>query len=254
MNLRNFRLSIIFSLVFPASLFVESAHAQSDRTDRSTFAVLLEGGYSSGVSSTMRGTNNEFASDIEKDYNNSKYPFGDPNAFGAQAGLIVRYRFSGSNLGLYSALHLTGFLTNGSSPGPFSGDTADLSAGTFSLGGTYTYDLSQSFDILGRLGLNASLIGGLVDYSSSQTLISRTTRLGYELGAALDWKPGKIFIFSLGVGYTNLNLIGKSYTTPSQVGMIFGRALNDGANPNNPSDSPRTIDFLTFSLSGGIRF
>jgi hypothetical protein len=247
-------LPVVFFCIVVNPRTITKLFAQEPIRNESNFMILIEAGLPSGVSSSMRGTNAEFASDIQRDFNNRKYPFGDQNASGVQFGIEARYRFASSNLGAYAGLHLTAFGTYGSSSGQFAGDSAYLGAGTFSIGGAYSYDLTPHFDLNGRIGLNASLVLGSVVTPFFTTKIPATYRIGYEFGLNIDWKPGSLFVFSVGAGYANVNVIGRSYTSPPSGPIILNRTLNDGANPNDASDNGRTIDFVSLNISAGIRF
>jgi opacity protein-like surface antigen len=247
----------IVSFLFVFIAFTPLANAQTAmplhmQTAGSPWTIVLEGGYASGVSSSMRGTNAQFASDVEKDYNYSAYPFGDPNAWGAGGGARIEYRFLPGNFGAYAAGRLLSFTTSNATH-----DSATLAIGSISLGAEYIYDVSPSFDLFGKAGINGSLIGGQLVYTfGTANITTPNDRFGFELGLGADWNPWSIILLRAFVDYSNVNLIGKSYTPPdtsSPLGLFFP-ALNDGANPNNSNDRPRTIDYLLIGIGIGVRF
>jgi opacity protein-like surface antigen len=216
------------------------------------WSIVLEGGYASGVSASMRGTNDQVQVDLEKDYNNSTYPFGDPNAWGDGFGIRGEYRFLPNNIGIYAALHSTSFITSDA----FS-DSGVMFINTASIGAKYSLDLSPAIDVFGRVGINGSFLGGHLAYTYGDVdLTTPNTRFGFELGLGADWNPWSILLIQAFVDYSDVNLLGKSYTAPatSPPNFLWSRALNDGANPNNPNDKPRTIDYLLSGIALGVRF
>jgi len=241
--------------LFLMPLATPGLKAQTSNESQPFFTIELQGAYASGFSGSMRGTNAEFVREVQAGADYAKYPFGDPSTFGLQFGLEAAYRFRNSQFGLYSALHATGFESLDKPTDSQFGDTAFLAMVTLGIGGEYYYDITSSVDFRGRLGVNFSRIGGNVDIGGSQITAPNTSRLGFEIGANLDWKPVSFLVFTLQAGYTNANLIGKSYTAPTDIGLFLGNhELNDGANPSNPSDNPKTIDFLTLGVAGGVVF
>jgi len=245
--------SFLFALLVMASL----AKAQTTmplhmQTANHPWTIVLEGGYASGVSASMRGTNAQFQSDIEKDYNNSTYPFGDPNAWGESVGVRVEYRFLPGNISAYTSARLTPFTTSNSA-----GDSAELAIGSISLGAQYSYDISPSLDVFGKAGINGSqIVGQLIYYFGTVNVPTPNDRYGFELGLGADWNPWSILLLRIFADYSDVNAIGKSYTAPaaSPPYFILSRALNDGVNPNNPNDKPRTIDYLLIGIAFGVRF
>jgi opacity protein-like surface antigen len=244
-------LSVLLSFT-PCITLAQTAIPFRPQPEDRHWTITLEGGYASGVSASMRGTNAEFQSDIEKDYNNRTYPFGDPNAWGAGGGLRIEYRFLPGNFSAYASGRLIGFTTSDASK-----DSATLSVGSIGLGGKYTYDISRSLDLFASAGINGNLIGGSIVYTfGTVNITTPNSRYGFELGLGADWNPWSIILLRLFADYSDVNVIGKSYTVPaaSPQNFLFSRALNDGANPNNPNDSPRTIDYFLFGIAAGVRF
>ena len=244
-------------LLFPAFTIANAQTGVPPTPPMHPWTVAIEGAYASGVSASMRGTNSEFQSDLEKDYNNSHYPFGDPNAFGVGFGIQADYRFLPNDFGIYAAVRSAGFLTTET----LIEDTAFMDVNTLAVGASYTYDLSNAFDLGAEAGINGSLIGGHIAYNTffyrgTTSITTPNTRFGFELGLRADWNPWAFLLVRAFVKYSDMNVIGKSYTPPptSPPNPLLTRALNDGANPNNPNDKPRTIDYVLSGLAIGVQF
>src|SRR5579864_7291458 len=60
-------------------------------------------GYTVPASGGMRGTSAEFQQDIQKNYNNKSYPFGDSRALTTVGSAILSYRFPSSAWSVYGA-------------------------------------------------------------------------------------------------------------------------------------------------------
>ncbi len=248
------RLGIL--VLFISLITISSAHAQtsplSQQQNETRWSVSLQGGFAMGASASMRESYTQFQSDVEKDYNNSGYPFGGPNGSGGSWDLSAEYDFLTSPFGIYAAVRTTLFSTSDAS-----NNTADLSAGTLSLGAQYSHPFWRAFDFVVQGGINGSLLGGQVVYEGWKTKItSPNYRFGLEAGLGIDWYPRNDFFMRPFADYADLNLIGKSYTSPgtSPPYLLATRALNDGANPANPNDHARTIDYLLIGVALGVRF
>ncbi|HET7153588.1 MAG TPA: hypothetical protein VFJ29_07450, partial [Candidatus Kapabacteria bacterium] len=76
------------------------------------WSFTLDGGYNIGISPTMRGTADQFVSDVVASYNNSKYPFGDPSTTASDIGGMFSYRFPSSNFGVFFGAQYNQFFVN----------------------------------------------------------------------------------------------------------------------------------------------
>jgi len=127
-----------------ADLQAQTGIPPKNENSGNPWTIVLEGGYASGVSASMRGTDAEFESEIEQTYNNSVYPFGDPNASGGMGAIRAEYRFLPGNISMYTAVRLGSFTTYDDNQ-----DTAFLAMGSISLGIEYTYNLTSALDVYG---------------------------------------------------------------------------------------------------------
>lgn len=216
------------------------------------FLIEVAPEYMSGVSASMRGSVEDFERETQTTYTNSSYPFSSPGNAGLGASGLISYRFVPSSLGVYLAGNIDVLGTQGNT---FS--NIFMMTATASIGGAYTYDLSSVFSLVGRLGINTSIIGGSATYWFSHDTITApvTARQGFEVGGAINWTPGSFLNIGIGMTYQDLNVIGKSYKAPPPPpAQLKERELNDAANPADPNDHARTIDVLRTSLNLGVRF
>jgi|GEM_PF-4173855 len=230
-----------------------------------SFFLNISSGYP--ISPSMRANGEEMALDILGDtaYTTMRYPFGDPSTTGYGWGGDLAYRFPGSAISAMAGLGLTTFIAHDAG-----GQQARMSIRTFSLAGEYALGgTADRWNTFVRAGVNLSLIGGDIRYVDTirldaplslripvdiRTEVPTATRLGIqaEFGGRINLSGWPLSVEASAI-YTNANLIGRSYT-PARRGGNVGlaeRGLNDGADPDNPSDQSRTIDFL--ALRGGIR-
>ncbi len=231
------------------------------------WSLLLSLSSSYPISPSMRANGTEMALDILGDtaYTTMRYPFGDPSTTGHGWGGDLAYRFPESDVSAMAGLNLVTFIARDAG-----GQQARLSILTFSAAGEYALGGARDiWNTFVRAGINLSLIGGDIRYVDTirldpplplrvpvdiRTEVPTATRLGIqtEFGGRVNL-PGWPLSVEASAIYTNANLIGRSYT-PARKGGNIGlaeRGLNDGADPDNPLDRSRTIDFL--SLRGGIR-
>ncbi|HET7153439.1 MAG TPA: hypothetical protein VFJ29_06705, partial [Candidatus Kapabacteria bacterium] len=129
---------------------------------------------------------------------------------------------------------------------------------TGDIGGEYTLGrYTDLFNAFARVGVNGNVIHGSVDLGTEMnTLVYSEFRLGAEgeIGGRLNF-AGTPLAAEIGLDYTNANLIGKSYSAPGAQPPypLHSRTLNDGANPNDPNDQSRTIDFLSLRIGAVVR-
>jgi len=231
---------------------------------------MVDAGGDIPASSSMRGTLYGFEQDFANGYNNHQYPFGDGRSFAANFGGHLAYRFrSEKSPGEYTYSHWSAFIGvqgtffSVSDPAVFSNsdnNSFSILIATWTLGAEYTLgDPSDLFNAFGRVGLDANLISGSILYNYYfSTAITDAFRFGYEAEIGGRYNiPATPLAIEASVDYTDANLLGKNYVAPATLNnsnILRERALNDGANPNDPSDQSRTINDLSFRLGGRIWF
>ncbi|MDP4237664.1 MAG: hypothetical protein Q8919_14570, partial [Bacteroidota bacterium] len=137
-----------------------------------------------------------------------------------------------------------------------------MSIGTATAGLEYTFgQLYQHWNFFGRFGLNSSIIvgnyrSGGANRFTDTTLLTNGLRFGFEaeIGERYNFSRSR-FGVEASLNYSNINLIGKTYSVPVlQQGFsrIAVGSINDGKNPNDSADSPRVIDYLSFRVGARI--
>jgi hypothetical protein len=244
------------SLHLSLLLFVLIATASSAQTDRpmpAQWSIRIDAGYNIPVSSTMRATGAEFKEEARNDYAPSRYPFGDSRARSFRAGGEIAYRFEESGMGAYGAFGRTNFFVDDDE-----GNEAQIWVWSGTLGGEYSIGTFEDrVSGYGRLGLNASMIGGRVYYHFFTTDIESAMRLGFEAETGARLNVGVIPLsIEAAVNYTNANLVGKTFQMPTSKpgGFLEVVGPNDGTDPNDAGDGSRTIDFATLRLGLRWRF
>ncbi len=220
------------------------------------WSLIVDGGLSIPASSSMRGTATEFQSDLQKDYNSKRYPFGDDRALSMNWGAALSYRFPASPWSIVGVQHLyVSYVDNGFAYNTAFSQNANLVDYVSSLGAEYTLgEPSETFNVFGRLGIALSFFSGEVNYFDYRTSLTPTFRGGLDIAAGGRWNMSFApLALELSASYLNANLIGKSYEPPAAKPptTLRERALNDAANPNDPTDESRTIAY--FSIGLGLR-
>jgi hypothetical protein len=220
------------------------------------WSVIVDGGLSLPASSSMNGTAAEFQSDLQKDYNSKRYPFGDERALSMNWGAALSYRFPTSSWSIIGVQHIyVSYVDNGFAYNSTFAQNASLVDYVSSLGAEYTIgESSETFNAFGRLGLALSFFSGEVNYFDYRTSLTPTFRGGVDIGVGGRWNMSFApLALELSASYLNANLIGKSYETPATKPptTLRERALNDGVNTNDPTDESRTIAYLSFGI--GLR-
>ncbi|MEO5930357.1 MAG: hypothetical protein ABIR47_10535 [Candidatus Kapaibacterium sp.] len=175
------------------------------------------------------------------------YPFGIFQYVGV--GAQIGYRFMDSRFGLllsYAWSQHFDFLDE---------DTVFLTCETFTLGGDYCIgDQRDHWNLFLKAGGNISVFNGrtrsqLVS-DMSYRVMNPAVRGGFEteIGGRYNF-IGIPLAIEIGFNYTNANIVGSNFKRRS-IGLI-GSELNDGANPDDPSDEKRVIATLVFK--SGIR-
>jgi hypothetical protein len=221
----------------------------------------LEGdlGYTIPVSSGMRGTSTQFQQDIQKNYNNKTYPFGDSRALSFIGSTILSYRFPASSWSAYGAIYgITSGVDNGFAQNTILSENADLFDLAYVLGTEYTLgDPSERLNAFARIGLALSWFSGDVNYFGNHVALTPAYRGGIDLGIGGRWNWAFApLALEVSVSYLDANVVGKSYQAPSTAppNQLLERSLNDGKNPNDPNDVSRTISYLSFRLGGRVWF
>jgi hypothetical protein len=226
------------------------------------WSVAVMSGFNYSLSSSMHGDIAAYEGALSSGATPARYPFAANRSFGVGFGAQLSYRFFGSEWSLYGGGYGTSFNAgNGfrnSTSGRFTMTIISTSAGIeYTLGQTY-----QIWNFYGRVGLAPSLIvssnrsgNGNRFFYDSLRMNTVDSRFGMEVEIGERYHfPRLPFGIEASINYTNVNLFGKSYTAPTLSGALFGvtGSINDGKNPTNPSDNPRTIDYFQFRL--GARF
>jgi hypothetical protein len=139
--------------------------------------------------------------------------------------------------------------------------TMSIASGTIGL--EYTFgQIYQHWNFFGRLGFSSNIIAGSYRTGGpnrfSDTSVNATgQRFGLEIEVGERYNFRRLpFGIEASINYANVNLIGKTYTTPNlNTGSLFTSAsnsINDGKNPSDANDNSRVIDY--FSLRLGARF
>jgi hypothetical protein len=203
---------ILFSFIISNQIFAQTKLPGQ-------WSLMLSGNYFTnfGISEAMRGTGEEFFNDLSKDYNNSKFPFGESGTQSFNFGGQLAYRFPESNFSPYLSINLIYFFLEKSDAAYLSNPArASMTIFGWSLGCEYTLGLpSELLNILARIGINTSTIVGNVNYFD-ETDVNAAIRFGFEteLGGRLNI-PGTPLAVELMTNYSNINLIGKSYSNPA---------------------------------------
>lgn len=226
--------------------------AQTDSAHIKHWSVRLSGGLNIAASESMKGTVDGVVNDAADDYIVTQYPFDDPtSALGF--GLDLGYRLS-DRVGLYF----------GASADFWSNEvdvaynaTADLTRIGGEVGlSAVIWPITNGLDLVGRAGLQVNVYSGeiVVSYGSFftyTTTVNPALRLGANLQSGLAYTfPGSPLTIDIMGGYANGNLVGKSFTKPSATpnADLNEIELNDGANPDDPSDEPRVISLWSARL------
>jgi len=255
-----------YFLLFGSAFFLffgKGALAQDKPTG--IWSMAITSGFNYSLSSSMHGDIGDYEAALASGATPAKYPFALNRSFGAGYGLSGEYRFARSPISLYATgygnSYRAGYGFRNSPGGSFTMTIVSLAAGIeYTTGQTY-----QTWNFYGRMGIvpstittsNRSTAGGnrfAVDSLRSNSIDARTG-LEIEVGERYHIPRWPIGI-DISINYTNVNLIEKSYTAPAyNTGALFSpvnNSINDGKNPNDAADNPRTIDYL--SLRVGVRY
>lgn len=249
--------SLIF-LIF----WVSGAIGQDEPHGQWSFAAF--GGFDYSVSSSMHGDMAQYQAALENGTTAAQYPFGGNRFYSIGLEGQVAYRYAKSPISIYFGAYGSNFYAGYggfrfSQTGRFA-----MSIVTATAGVEYTFgQVYQRWNFFGRFGLNSSAIAGNYRVGNgnrfTDTMVNSTdTRFGFEaeIGERYNF-PRTPFGIEASINYANINLFGKSYTTPVLQQPFFRAAagsINDGKNPNDPSDNARTIDYLSFRLGARIYF
>jgi hypothetical protein len=257
------RYFLLFGSLFFLDLLPLAAKGQIEEVNapHGEWSAALFSGFDYSLSSSMHGSIQNYQTAIRNSTTASQFPFGGTRPFGIGYEVQVAYRYARSPLSLY-----------------FTGDGSDYNAGygfRFSPGGRFTMtiisgtagleytfgQLYQHWNFFGRFGINSNVISSSFR-TGGQNRFSDTTvngigqRFGFELELGERYNFSRLpFGIEASINYTNVNLIGKTYTAPVIGQGFFSRGsgdINDGKNPNDPNDNSRIIDYLSFRL--GVRY
>lgn len=223
------------------------------------WSIAISSGFHYSVSSSMHGDITQYEATLANGTTSAQYPFGAYRAYGVGFGAQLEYRIQGSPLSFYGGGYGTSFNAgNGfrnSSGGRFTMTIISTVAGIEYTSG----QIYQIWNFYGRVGLVPSIIASSNRtsqnrFSDSLRLNTADSRLGMEveIGERYHFPRWPIGI-EVSINYTNVNLFGKSYSTPVSPGAFFSTgSINDGKNPSDANDNTRTIDYL--SMRVGVRF
>ena len=245
------KILIIFCLF--QGIFCYTSFSETNTSGK--WSLLINGNYNGnfGITEAMRGSADDFIHDLSLDYNNKKYPYGDNATKTLNGGLQLAYRFNNSPIGIYFSSNINVFYLEMQIL--FFTDYVMMNIVSFTPGIEFCIgEPTQIWNIFGRAGINFNTIFGEVNYYSSITRVKPAFRIGIEgeFGGRFNI-PSTPISLEVSALVTNVNLIGKSYNKINAIPPqdLNERELNDGKNPDNPSDINRNISFIT--LKGGLR-
>ncbi len=252
----------LFGSFFLIIFLAFSAYAQDD-APHGQWSFAAFSGINISISSAMHGTIEDYHSAIENGTTATQYPFGGNHTHSIPVQGQIAYRYAKSPMSIYLAASASSFNTGfGFRYSPSGRYT--MTIGTTTAGLEYTLgQLYQHWNFFGRLGLNSSLIVGNYrirnqDRFMDVALSNNGTRYGIEMEIGERYNISRSPIgIEASLNYTNVNLIGKSYTDPALNQGLFSRGsgdINDGKNPNDPNDNARVIDYLSLRVGARIYF
>jgi hypothetical protein len=254
-----------YFLLFGSLFFLflpRPATAQDSRPGGWSIAISTGGQYS--LSSSMHGDIAQYEAALSNGTAPAQYPFAANRAFGLGFGAQLEYRIQGSPLSLYAGGY--GMSFNAGS-GFRNSTTGRFTMTIFSTTGGLQYTFGQTYqrwNFYGRIGFAPTVIAssnrsgnGNRSFFDSLRLNTVDSRVGMEIEIGERYHFPRLPIgIEASINYTNANLFGKSYTDPATFGALFGAgdSINDGKNPNDPTDNARTIDFLSIRFGARIYF
>ena len=246
-------------------IFLDSPAFAQDEIPHGSWSVAAFGGINYSVASSMHGSIEDYTSAIGNGTTASRYPFGSNHAHSLPLLVQLSYRYAKSPFGLF--IGASGSAFNAGSRYRFSeGGRYTLTIGSADAGVEYTFgQLYQHWNFFGRFGIISSVINTFFrerqgTFSYDDFTVSGTgSRFGLEIEIGERYNIIRsTFGIEASLNYTNINMIGKSYTKPViDQGFYFGGGgnsgdINDGKNPDDANDNARVIDYL--SLRVGARY
>jgi hypothetical protein len=219
------------------------------------WSLMFEGNINMnyGLSYAMRGNADEFMADLEDDYLNERYPFGDPDSFNSHIGGQLAYKFPESDWTVFGNVSMTNFYVWDDL---FFGNS-DAYLFIFSMAPGVEYTIGEPMELwnfFARAALGFNTLFGMVEYYNYETRVKPAFRIGIETSAGgrlnIPYTP---LALETSLNYTNANLFGKDFEYPEVQPSeeLYRRALNDGRNPADPDDENRVIDYIGFRV--GLR-
>lgn len=258
------RIVALATIIIACSIQLPTLRAQGPSPKEwGPWSITAFAGFPQGISPSMRGTAETFRRDLKRDYNNHDYPFADAGWQLSDVGGEIAY--SPLPAGIYLAVQRTGFEMTDED------GQASMTLLTDALGAEYVVGTrDEPWNWFARAGLCISMIDGYTEYRDSDSSsiyphfanstwvlhTTLTTALRYGAEAAIGGRyniPRSRFSLEASAAYMNANIGGKSYVKPAAAppNLLTNRELNDGANPDDPSDHDRSIAILL--LRAGIR-
>lgn len=239
-------------LLCPVLSFAQVKPAPPDQWTMSIF-----GGTAWPVAASMQGTIDEMVQQTILDVPQTTFPFGETQPEQEKTlyhiGISTTYRLPESPWGFYGSGCISTLGARGQSGVTSSTITYQLSITSFAFGGEYTVGaVSKTLHGFWRLGLTVSLVSGYDDFNTRYEF-DPALRGGLQTLIGLRYKfQGLPVGIEVSTGYTNVNLLGKSYgDRPTYQDRLAGTdatrtlALNDGQTPSGTGI--RAIDFITVS-------
>jgi len=249
----------VFFLFFPSK---SKGQDVEDDPMPGGWSLGVSTGFQYAVSSSMHGEITEYESALAAGATAAQYPFAGNRAYAIGFGAQIEKRIRRSPVSLYvNAYGMS--LRAGNGFRNAEGGRYTMTVLSTSGGIEYTFgQLYQSWNFYGRIGIVSSTIGisnrGSSDrFSDSLRLSGSDSRIGIEIEVGERYHfPRSAIGIEASINYTNVNLFGKSYTDPANAGGLFSRGsfINDGKNPDDANDTPRTIDFLSLRVGARIYF
>lgn len=256
---------LLFAILF---VFAANSVAFSQAEVLGHWSFMVDGGFSSPISSSMQGSITDLYTYSWQFYFRN-YPFGDVTATSHNGGGQIAYRFIESPWSLYAADHFYYSYMDDGYPDE-GNEYASLLMNTISFGSEYTLGKpSDAVNFFGRFAMTTSIITAevqsygnvIINFAgiSPRNHIKSTpaVRLGIDLGSGLRWNMHFLPIaLEASISYLNANIIGKQYTQPI-LGPDFApiqSGLNDARNPADPDDHDRAIAYVSFKLGTRVWF
>jgi hypothetical protein len=245
-------------------LFSDSRALGQDDEPVRKWSVAVFSGFDYSPTASMNGSIEDYQTAIRNGTTASQYPFGGYKAYSIGFEAQLAYRYPKSPLSLYFNGYGSSFNAGyGFRFSPSGRYTLTVASGTAGI--EYTFgQLYQHWNFFGRFGINSNIIASSFRMNGQNrfndtTLNGIGQRFGFEIEVGERYNISRLpFGIEASINYSNVNLIGKSYTAPVFSQGLFGRGnagdINDGKNPSDANDNARVIDYFSFRLGARYYF